>query len=96
MTATLRALTKKHQDLTDKIASLQRRRTELDLKARATLAKVCERAGLLDIAAPPSELEAALREVAARFRSTAVTECDPRPPTKTARVPAKKVGHDAT
>jgi hypothetical protein len=56
------------QYFTDKLAHLQTQIDELDRKARLDVARACERAGLLVVEIPAKELEAALTEIAARFR----------------------------
>ncbi len=65
------------QEIDEQIAALKAKRDEMQRRGRETLGRLAERAGLLDIDISTEELEAALKEVAARFRKPQVTAVDP-------------------
>jgi hypothetical protein len=65
------------QEIDEQIAALKAKRDEMQRRGRETLGRLAERAGLLDIDISTEELEAALKEVAARFRKHQVTAIDP-------------------
>jgi hypothetical protein len=60
------------QDIDEQIALLVARRDEMMRRQREELGRLCEKAGLLDIELDPEVLEAALGELAGRFRRQAV------------------------
>jgi TraC-like protein len=65
------------QDIDEQIAALKAKRDEMQRRGRETMGRLCERAGLLDIDISTEELEAALKEVAARFRQHQVAPVGP-------------------
>lgn len=58
-------------NLEDKIAELKLKLDDVRRKERESFGRLCEKAGLMDVAISAEDLEAALREVAARFRGAA-------------------------
>jgi hypothetical protein len=58
-------------NLEDKIAELKLKLDDVRRKERESFGRLCEKVGLMDVAISAADLEAALREVAARFRGTA-------------------------
>ena len=83
MPATRRATKRQTvDDLEAQIAALQAKRDELQRRNREAMGLLCERAGLLNINVAPEELEAALKEVAGRFRKHEVAAVDPGAPSQ--------------
>ena len=85
MAGTRAALNRKSvQEIDEQIAALKAKRDEMQRRGRETLGRLCERAGLLDIDVSTEELEAALKEVAGRFRKHEVAAVDPGAPAQSA------------
>ena len=72
------------QEIDEQIAALKAKRDEMQRRGRETLGRLCERAGLLDIDVSTEELEAALKEVAGRFRKHEIAAVDPGAPAASA------------
>jgi TraC-like protein len=67
-------------DISAEIAMLKKQQEALNLKFRDCLEQMIERSGLLDVSVNSAELEAALKEVAGRFRRAAIAARDPNQP----------------
>jgi TraC-like protein len=65
------------QELEAQRDALQVKIDEIQRQGREDMGRLCERAGLLDIDITPADLEAALKEVAARFRNQQVAPVGP-------------------
>ena len=85
MADTRAALNRKSvQEIDEQIAALKAKRDEMQRRGRETLGRLCERAGLLDIDVSTEELEAALKEVAGRFRKDKVATVETAAPAASA------------